>query len=163
MAMPTIRAGRVPDARGIAQLSAQLGYEVAVSEAEERLSRILTRQDQQFLVADIDARVVGWTHAVIVDYVDSERWVRIAGLVVDRHHRRMGIGRALLARAEAWAAGQGCSFVRLTSSSTRTAAHRFYEEVGYTKIKTQFSFIKSVDGSGDERFRAFVPRVDEME
>ena len=27
-------------------------------------------------------------------------------------------------------------------------------------IKTQFSFIKSVDGSGDERFRAFVPRVE---
>ena len=161
--MPTIRIGRVPDADGIAQLSAQLGYEVAVADAEERLSRILTRRDQQFLVAEAAARVVGWTHAVVVDYVDAEPWVRIAGLVVDRDHRRMGIGRALLGCAEAWAAEQGCSFVRLSSSSTRTAAHRFYEGVGYTNIKTQFSFIKSVDGSDDERFRAFVPRVDEME
>ena len=163
MAMTTIRVGRVSDATGIAQLSAQLGYEVAVSDAEQRLSRILTRPDQQFLVADRDGQVVGWAHAVVVDYVDAERWVRIAGLVVHREHRRMGIGRALLSRAEAWAAEQGCSYVRLSSASTRTAAHRFYESVGYTNIKTQLSFIKSVDGSGDARFRAFVPRVDESE
>ena len=159
--MPTIRIGRVSDAPGIAKLSAQLGYDVAMSDAEQRLSRILTRPDQQFLVADRDREVVGWTHAMILESVDAERWLQIAGLVVDRDHRRMGIGRALLARAEGWAAEQRCSFVRLSSASTRTAAHRFYECVGYTNIKTQLSFIKSVDGSGDARFRAFVPRVDE--
>ena len=158
--MITIRIGRVSDAPGIAQLTAQLGYELTASDAAARLSRILARQDQQFIVADIDARVVGWAHAVLVDYVDAEPFVRIGGLVVDRDHRRMGIGRALLARAETWAAEQGCSFVRLSSTSTRTAAHRFYEDVGYTNIKTQFSFIKSVDGSGDERFSAFVPLVE---
>jgi len=96
---------------------------------------------------------------VVVDYVDAEPFVRIAGLVVDRDHRRMGIGRALLARAEAWAVEQACSFVRLSSTTTRTAAHRFYEQAGYTNIKTQFSFIKAVDSSGNERLHAFVPRV----
>jgi GNAT superfamily N-acetyltransferase len=149
----------VSDAPGIAQLTAQLGYELAASDAADRLSRILARQDQQFLVADVAARVVGWAHAVIVDYVDAEPFVRIAGLVVDRDHRRTGIGRALLARAEAWAVEQGCSFVRLSSTTTRTAAHRFYEQAGYTNIKTQFSFIKAVDRSGNERLHAFVPRV----
>ena len=98
--MTTIRIGRVSDAPGIAQLTAQLGYELTASDAAARLSRILARQDQQFIVADIDARVVAWAHAVVVDYVDAEPWVRIAGLVVHREHRRMGIGRALLARAE---------------------------------------------------------------
>src|SRR5688500_4550086 len=107
MAMTTIRIGRVSDASGIAQLSAQLGYEVATGADAQRLSRIRTRPDQELLVADSDGLVVGWAHAVVVDYVDAERWVRIAGLVVHRDHRRMGIGRALLARAEAWAAEQG--------------------------------------------------------
>jgi GNAT superfamily N-acetyltransferase len=161
--MTTIRIGQVSDAPGIAQLTAQLGYELAASDAADRLSRILTRQDQQFLVADVGGRVVGWAHAVIVDYVDTERFVWIAGLVVDRDQRRQGVGRALLAQAERWAVKQGCSFVRLSSTTTRTASHRFYEQVGYTNIKTQFSFIKAVDSSGDERLPAFVPRVVDSE
>jgi GNAT superfamily N-acetyltransferase len=158
--MATIRIGRISDALDVARLTAQLGYELAAADAAQRLTRILARHDQQFIVADVDARVVAWAHAVVVDYVDTELFVRIAGLVVDRDHRRMGVGRALLTRAEAWAAEQGCSLVRLSSTSTRTAAHRFYESVGYTNIKTQLSFIKSLDGSGSERFRAFVPRTE---
>jgi GNAT superfamily N-acetyltransferase len=156
----TIRLGRVADAPQIAQLSTQLGYDLEVAAAAERLARILPRPDQQFFVADQDGRAVGWLHACIADYIDAVRFVMIAGLVVDREQRRLGIGRALMARAEAWAVEQGCALVRLTSSVTRTAAHRFYEEIGYTNIKTQFSFIKSLDGSGAGRFRAFVPRVD---
>ena len=65
------------------------------------------------------------------------------------------------ARAEEWARQQGCSVVRLWSSSVRTAAHRFYEDLGYTNIKTQYSFMKSVDTTGQEVLRKFVPQVDE--
>jgi GNAT superfamily N-acetyltransferase len=156
----TIRFGRVADAPQIAQLTTQLGYDLDVAAATERLTRILPRPEQQLFVADVEGRAVGWLHAVVVDYVDAARFVMIAGLVVDRAQRRTGVGRALMARAEAWAGEQGCSLVRLTSSATRTAAHRFYEEIGYTNIKTQFSFIKSLDGSGADPYRAFVPRVD---
>jgi len=157
----TIRLGRVSDAPHIARLTTQLGYDLDAASAGERLARILARQEEQFLVADLDGRAVGWVHAVVADYVDAVRFVTIAGLVVDREQRRTGIGAALMARAEAWAVEQGCSLVRLTSSATRTAAHRFYEGIGYTNIKTQFSFIKSLYGSGREQFGAFVPRVDQ--
>lgn len=84
----------------------------------------------------------------------------IGGLVVDRNHRRLGIGRALMERAEVWAAERGCSMVRLTSSATRTAAHQFYEGLGYTTIKTQYSFIKPLNRAAAARVRSFVPRVD---
>lgn len=50
--------------------------------------------------------------------------------------------------------------VRLTSSSTRVAAHQFYEALGYTNIKTQFSFLKPLDAAAAARMRAFVPRVE---
>jgi GNAT superfamily N-acetyltransferase len=79
--------------------------------------------------------------------------------VVERAHRRKGIGRLLMYEAEEWARLQGCSVVRLWSSSARTASHLFYEQLGYTNIKTQYSFIKSLKAGGQD-LRTFVPRVD---
>lgn len=45
----------------------------------------------------------------------------------------------LVAQAEQWARKQGCSIVRLWSNSVRTDSHRFYEELGYTNMKTQYA------------------------
>jgi GNAT superfamily N-acetyltransferase len=156
----TIRAARAADAREIAQLTTQLGYDLTEADAADRLSRVLLRDDQQLFVADVGGRAVGWVHVVWTEYIDVEAFVLIGGLVVNRSHRRLGIGRALMDRAEVWAKERGCSVVRLTSSATRTAAHRFYEDLGYTNIKTQYSFIKPLDPAAAGRVRKFVPRVD---
>lgn len=162
MAPATIRAARLSDAGEIAQLTTQLGYDLTEADAADRLSRLLLRDDQQFFVADVDGRAVGWAHVVVAEYIDAEPFALIGGLVVDRNHRRLGIGRALMDRAEAWATERGCSIVRLTSSATRTAAHRFYEGLGYTNIKTQYSFIKPLNPRAAGRVRSFVPRVDSV-
>jgi GNAT superfamily N-acetyltransferase len=156
----TIRAACASDADAIAELTTQLGYDLTEEDSAHRLSRILLRNDQQFFVADLDNRAVGWVHVVLAEYVDAEAFVVIAGLVVDRNYRRRGIGRVLMDRAEIWARERGCSIVRLTSSSTRTTAHRFYENLGYTNIKTQYSFVKPLDPVAATRVRTFVPRVD---
>jgi GNAT superfamily N-acetyltransferase len=160
MAPVTIRAARASDAAAIAQLTTQLGYDLTHADAADRLSRILLRDDQQFFVADLDGRAVGWVHVLLTEYVDAEAFAAIGGLVVDRDHRRAGIGRALVDRAEIWARDRGCSIVRLTSSAARKAAHRFYENLGYANIKTQYSFIKPLDPAAAARVRTFVPRVD---
>ena len=162
MALATIRAARLSDAGEIAQLTTQLGYDVTEAVAADRLSRLLRRDDQQFFVADVDGRTVGWVHVVFTEYVDAEAFVVIGGLVVDRNHRRLGIGRALMDRAEVWATERGCSMVRLSSSATRTAAHRFYEGLGYTNIKTQYSFVKALNPAAAARVRSFVPHVDSV-
>jgi GNAT superfamily N-acetyltransferase len=160
MASVTIRVARTADAGEIAQLTTQLGYDLTEEAAAGRLSRILQRTDQQFFVADLSGRAIGWVHVVFVEYVDAEAFVLIGGLVVDKGHRRLGVGRALMDRAENWASECGCSMVRLTSSATRTAAHRFYESLGYTNIKTQYSFIKALDVAAAARVSTFVPRVE---
>jgi GNAT superfamily N-acetyltransferase len=160
MTSVTIRGARTSDSPEIAQLTTQLGYDLSEADAADRLSRILRRDDQQFFVADLDGRAVGWVHVLCAEYVDAEAFVVIGGLVVDRNHRRLGIGRALMDRAEGWARERGCSVVRLTSSATRSAAHRFYEDLGYTNIKRQYSFIKPLDQAAAARVRTFVPRVD---
>jgi GNAT superfamily N-acetyltransferase len=155
----SIRIARKSDADDVAHLTTELGYAVEPPVVRERLSRILARPDQRFLVAEADGRTVGWLHAAIAEFVETDRFVLIAGLVVGESHRRRGIGRLLMERAEEWATEQSCPVVRLWSSSSRTQAHRFYERLGYTIIKTQYSFAKSLDPAGQNSLNKFVPRV----
>ena len=155
-----MRVARQSDAADVAGLTKQLGYDLTEKDAADRLSRILPRDDQRFFVADVDGRAAGWVHVVLVECVDAEAFALIGGLVVDGAHRRLGVGRALMVQAENWARERGCSMVRLSSAVTRTAAHRFYETIGYTKIKTQHSFIKPLDEAAAARVSNFVPRVD---
>jgi GNAT superfamily N-acetyltransferase len=136
-----------------------LGYDVTASGVTQRLSRILPRQDQCFLVAEVDGQLVGWLHAAIAEFVEAPAFVVIGGLVVDSNHRRKGVGRALIEHGEEWARKQGCSVVRLWSSSSRSASHHFYERLGYRNIKTQYSFLKSLDAARGDDVGRFVPRV----
>jgi GNAT superfamily N-acetyltransferase len=155
----TIRAARPSDAASIAALAKQLGYHAEPSAVAGRLSRVLARTDQQFLVADNGSGPVGWIHMLMAEFVEADAFVLIGGLVVDRDCRKQGIGRRLLARAEEWAAQHGCAVVRLSSSVNRTEAHAFYQRAGYTNLKTQYSFAKSVAAAGPDALRAFVPDV----
>jgi GNAT superfamily N-acetyltransferase len=156
----SIRVSRVSDARDIAALTGQLGYDVEPPAVEVRLARILAREDQTVFVAELDGRPVGWVHAAMWQDIEAEAFVVIGGLVVDRNCRGKGVGRRLMEEAEEWTKARGCSIVRLWSSSARTGAHRFYEELGYTNIKTQHSFAKVLDRAAQDRLSELVPRVE---
>jgi GNAT superfamily N-acetyltransferase len=156
----TTRPARKEDAPAIAALVTQLGYDAVPGEVAERLARLLMKSDHRFVVAEADGRLLGWVHVELSESVDSDTFALIAGLVVDRSHRRQGVGAALMAEAEAWARQHGCAMMRLRSSSTRTPAHRFYEGLGYANVKTQYSFVKPLDPRGAEMARRLVPRVE---
>ena len=156
----SIRIGRNSDADAVASLTAQLGYDVASSVVRERLAHILERTDQRLLIADDAGQPVGWLHAAVAEFVEAEPFVVIAGLVVDRECRGRGIGRLLVHHAEQWAREQRCSLVRLWSSAGRVSAHRFYEHLGYTHVKTQHAFAKSLDPDPATAFKRLVPRID---
>jgi predicted N-acetyltransferase YhbS len=155
----TIRSARPSDAETIAALTRQLGYTAEPSAVADRLSRMLARTDQQFLVAEDEGKPVGWIHMLFAEYVEAEAFVVIGGLVVDREYRRQGIGRRLLVRAEEWAAQHGCALVRLSSNVKRVEAHGFYERAGYTNLKTQYAFAKRVGSVGPDALGALVPDV----
>ena len=148
------------DAPSIAALISQLGYDASEEEVGGRLTRLLTRTDQRFIVAESNARLLGWVHVQLAEYIESGTCALIGGLVVDRAHRRQGIGAALMAEAEAWAREQGCAVMRLSSSTARTRAHRFYAGLGYDIVKTQHSFAKPLDERGAALMGQLVPRVD---
>jgi putative acetyltransferase len=157
---PGLRSATPADGEAIRDLTSQLGYDAEVAAVRERLARILQREDQRFVVAELDEKIVGWIHLLRGEFVDGEPFVAIAGLVVDHAHRNQGIGRVLLEHAEGWSREQGCRIVRLWSSTVRTDAHRFYERHGYVRVKTQYAFAKALDSSGDGRLTAMAPRID---
>ena len=59
-------------------------------------------------------------------------------LVVDEACRGAGAGAQLLAAAEGFAQAHGCAQLELSSSATRTRAHRFYEQNGYQEKRLRF-------------------------
>ena len=58
----------------------------------------------------------------------SRAWLQ--DLVVDKHARSTGVGKALLAAAAEWGRARGCTHLELSSGLGRVDAHRFYEREG---------------------------------
>jgi len=69
---------------------------------------------------------------------------RISTLVVDSTVLGRGIGRSLVAAAEAIFTDAGCELVEVTSNMRRADAHAFYERLGYER--TSYKFAKRISG-----------------
>jgi putative acetyltransferase len=102
----------------------------------EELGRVedyyFSRPDQGFWVADEKG---------IIGMVGIERHERDAAelrrMAVDRAHRRQGIGRRLLATAEAFCREAGYRKVVLSTSQLQAAAMRLYEASGYRLVRKE--------------------------
>jgi ribosomal protein S18 acetylase RimI-like enzyme len=120
-----------------------LGYPAGTDEIAGRLGRLLQRPEDLVVVAEAPLRrVVGWLHGMDQELLESERRCEILGLVVDAECRGQGVGRVLVAAAEAWAASRGLALMTVRSNVTRSESHPFYERLGYLKIKTQHAYRK---------------------
>jgi N-acetylglutamate synthase-like GNAT family acetyltransferase len=138
-----IREASLGDAARIAELSGQLSYPTKQADVERRM-RALPQDGSHavFIAEDGGGRVVGWAHVYALHFVGSELRAEVAGLVVDESCRRGGVGIALMARVEEWAREKSLPAVTLRSNVIREPAHKFYEKLGYTRIKTQHAFRK---------------------
>lgn len=141
---PVVRPARAADAAAVADLAAQLGYPTDGASVARRLEAAGSRPSQILLVAAGPGtdEVLGWAEVGVVASVYHEPFAEILGLVVDAGKRGRGIGRALVAAAETWAAERGVDTMRLRSNVVRTEAHAFYRGLGYAVIKTQHAFGK---------------------
>jgi GNAT superfamily N-acetyltransferase len=138
-----IRAAVVGDAEAVALLSGELGYPAQPRTAAERLRRILARDDQRVVVAELaDGRIGGWLQAHSCAALESGFRVEIVGLVVSAALRRRGVGRALVAQAEAWAAEIAAESVVVRSIAARAESHDFYLALGYLPAKHQVVYRK---------------------
>jgi len=64
--------------------------------------------------------------------------VKVESVKVKSARRSAGIGAAMMEFAEEHARAHGAALLELTSNKTRTAAHRFYERLGFSRSHEGF-------------------------
>jgi len=140
-----VRVARAGDAAELAGLCTQLGYPSNPAELAERLEQIFGDPDHVVLVAEPDAgRVAGFLHGFCGIALETGRRAEVLGLVVDAGARGQGIGRSLVAEAERWAQSKGHRALTVRCNVVRTAAHAFYEGLGFECTKTQKHYRKKL-------------------
>ena len=133
------------DAGALEQLLDELGYRVSAAEVEKRIAAIRDSAGEVF-VKELDGQVVGCVNVVLAARLASGIHGEIASLVVLAGYRGRGIGKELVAHAEAWLARRVGS-VRIRANAVRERAHRFYRRLGYRETKTQKVFFKEIRSS----------------
>ncbi len=148
-----IRPARIEDAEALARLSGQLGYPSPLPAVERRLAQLLDRPGHAVFVAEHDVgagatpsdpQVIGWIHAFGELTIESDATAELGGIVVDEAWRGRGAGRLLIERAEQWAREAGCVTLTARTNILRERAHAFYQSLGYSLVKNQRVFRKSV-------------------
>ncbi|MFD4571400.1 GNAT family N-acetyltransferase [Streptomyces sp. NPDC058417] len=97
------------------------------------LERIGADPNQRLVVAVREGRVVGTLQLTIVPGLSRRGATRsiIEGVRVHADGRGSGLGTHFIEWAIEESRREGCSLVQLTSDSSRTDAHRFYERLGF--------------------------------
>src|SRR4051794_37721688 len=136
----TIRPATAADAAPIAELLGQLGYPCEASAVPERLSRLGAGHDAAAIVAVLDGTVVGLAtmHSRIVLH-SADPVAQLTALVVPETRRGRGVGRALVAAADAWARERGAKRLVVTTALHREDAPRFYERLGFSHTGRRYA------------------------
>jgi len=89
--------------------------------------------DHFFVAGNPGEQRTGFLHLQVQrDFFSGARACHIADLAVAPNHEGQGIGRALLAHAEAWARKNRCKLLTLSVFPGNTRAHALYERNGFS-------------------------------
>ncbi|RZB18465.1 GNAT family N-acetyltransferase [Streptomyces sp. F001] len=104
------------------------------------LERLSADPNQHLMVAVRKGRVVGTLQLTIVPGLSRRGATRsiIEGVRIHADERGSGLGTQLIQWAVDESRHQDCQLVQLTSDSSRTDAHRFYERLGFTASHVGF-------------------------
>jgi predicted N-acetyltransferase YhbS len=140
-----LRFVKKEDAPGVKKLAEELGYPSSEEKISEILNTVVQHDDHRMVVAEKADELVGYIHMVSSLRVGSEPFVEIAALSVLEDHRKLGIGKALIAESQKMASEKGVDYIRIRSNIIRREAHKFFEQRGFRNLKTQEVFVKKVN------------------
>lgn len=147
----TIRIARQDDVPRIAALIA-MGHASRPmtpqeAEAEGRhpayaaaFARVAASEANRLFVAERAGQVVGTYQLTVLPGLAERGRTRgkIESVHVDPAERGSGVGAAMMRHAVETARGLGIGLLELSSSKSRTDAHRFYERLGFAKSHEGF-------------------------
>jgi len=142
-----IRRAAVADAAEIARLCTQFGHAVLVRDVRARIAVLDAMPSQQLMVAeDPGIRLLGWIQVERRLVLTAGERVEIIGLVVDAAARRCGVGTLLVNAVQQWALAENLGELVVRSNVVRDASHEFYLASGFSRVKTQHIYAKSLPG-----------------
>ncbi|MFJ7301762.1 GNAT family N-acetyltransferase [Streptomyces sp. NPDC099088] len=99
----------------------------------DALKRLSADPNQHLVVAVRESLVVGTLQLTVIPGLSRKGATRsiIEAVRVHADERGSGLGTQLIEWAIDESRRQGCQLVQLTSDSSRTDAHRFYERLGF--------------------------------
>jgi ribosomal protein S18 acetylase RimI-like enzyme len=143
-----IRTAELTDAGMLAKLMTELGYETRESEMAMRLEAIAADSHYQTLVAVSAGKICGMIGTFCYyGYEHNSLGGRIIALVVSTGSRGRGVGKKLVAAAEADFAQRNISRVAVNTRLERKEAQKFYENIGY--VRNGFRFVKTLPSVAD--------------
>ncbi len=132
------------DVEAVAALCRQLASEARNWDGFEKRVALAFSDPRHALIVAVDetGKIVAWMHLHETFLVAAEPCLQVLALVVDQECRGRGVGKEMMAFAEKEASARGLPRVYLHSQIKRTDAHKFYEDLGYSQLKTQVVFEK---------------------
>jgi len=106
----------------------------------QAFERIDTDPNQLLVVAERNDEVIGTLQLTIIPGLSRKGSSRglIEAVRVAAPARGAGLGTTLIEWAIEESRARGCTLVQLTSDKSRTAAHRFYDRLGFTNSHEGF-------------------------
>ncbi|NEC09825.1 GNAT family N-acetyltransferase [Streptomyces sp. SID7909] len=104
------------------------------------LRRLADDPNQHMMVAVREEHVVGTLQLTVIPGLSRRGSTRsvIEGVRIHADERGSGLGTRLIQWAVDESRRQGCQLVQLTSDTSRTDAHRFYERLGFVASHVGF-------------------------
>ncbi len=128
-----IRAAHPEDAKAISRLIREvLHTPVSASDTAQKLSQLCVSPRHRIYAADVDNVLVGYLHICDFHSLLCDPMKQILSMAVNPSYRRIGIGTALLARAEHWAKESGYIGVRADAYPYSKETRAFLQACGYS-------------------------------
>jgi len=104
------------------------------------LERLSADPNQHLVVAVREDRIIGTLQLTVIPGLSRKGAIRsiIEAVRIHADERGSSLGTRLIEWAVDESRRQGCQLVQLTSDTTRTDAHRFYERLGFTASHVGF-------------------------
>jgi GNAT superfamily N-acetyltransferase len=108
-----------------------------ISQQKKICCTVCKNGDHVIFVLLNEGQVIGWVHGIYSLRVESDPFVEIGGLIIDKDFRRHGLGKLLVDKIIEWSLFRNCHMIRVRCNIIRKEANAFYGSVGFKEIKQQ--------------------------
>lgn len=136
-----IRDFQLNDIACLTDLTIELGYDTTIEQMTKRMETILQLDNYWTFVAVLDKNIVGYIGLNKNYFWEQDgHFIRIQALVVNKEHRRLGIGQKLIDSAEKLARQINAKLMVLNCGNRdeRQSAHQFYPKMGFEPKSTGY-------------------------